>query len=74
MRLFSYHKDNIKDNIRTVKVIGKDGKILTVECRCGFCGSRAGKVIFGSIHVYFYCFACERYTDLGFRIDEIGAK
>ena len=39
----------------------------SVEARCAYCGSTLGKVVFGSVHVYFRCWKCEEWTDLGIR-------
>jgi len=51
---------------RKVRVWRK-GKVVEVEAYCHHCNSRYGEIVYGSIHVYFYCKRCNRWTDLGYK-------
>jgi len=61
-------RDDVEDDVtRKVRVV-KDGEIKEVKAMCEHCKSTFGYVIYGSIHVYFYCKNCGRWSDLGIRV------
>ena len=43
------------------------GKVVRIVARCRYCGSTYGRIIYGSIHVYFQCYKCGEITDLGLK-------
>lgn len=47
--------------------VWKRAKVEEVEAYCRHCGSRHGEIVYGSIHVYFFCYRCNRWSDLGYK-------